>query len=156
MATGDDVSGCAAPRIETARLRLRPPRSDDAGWIERLLSDAEVARFTARIPHPYPPGEAAVYLASMGDPNEPSFVIERRENGEPIGMIGFKVKEQQAVTGYWLGRPYWNQGFATEAVAAIADHAFRRFGTMSLKASVSPENGASMRTLERNGFVPAG
>lgn len=156
MAMADDISGCAAPRIEMARLRLRPPRSDDAGWIERLLNDVEVARFTARIPHPYPPGEAAAYLASMGDPNEPSFVIERRQDGEPIGMIGFKVKEQQAVTGYWLGRPYWNQGFGTEAVAAVADYAFRHFGVTNLKASVSPENGASRRTLERNGFVLSG
>jgi len=89
--TADDLTGCAALRIETARLRLRLPRSDDAGWIERLLGDREVARFTARIPHPYPAGEAASYLASMGDPNEPSFAIERREDGEPIGVPGARA-----------------------------------------------------------------
>jgi 8-oxo-dGTP diphosphatase len=156
MATADDLSGCAAPRIETARLRLRPPRPDDAVWIERLLGDEEVARFTARIPHPYPAGEAASYLASMGDPDEPSFAIERREDGAPIGMIGFKIKDREAVAGYWIGRPYWNQGFATEALAAVAGHAFSQFGVSSIKASVVPANGASIRTLERNGFMPCG
>jgi 8-oxo-dGTP diphosphatase len=156
MAFSDEDAGCAAPRIETARLQLRPPRPDDVDWIERLLGDEEVARFTARIPHPYPPGEAAAYLASMGAPDEPSFVIQRRENGKPIGMIGFKVKDRQAVAGYWIGRAFWNKGFGTEAVAAVADHAFSRFDISCIKASIVPENGASIRTLERNGFMPSG
>ena len=56
-------------RLETPRLWLRWPRVSDAAAIHRFCSLWEVARYTARIPHPYPPGSAErfIYAARQGN-----------------------------------------------------------------------------------------
>jgi len=145
-------AGCAAPRIETARLVLRAPRLEDAGWIERLAGDWEVAKLTARIPHPYPPGEAARFIASLAE-DELTFGIERRGDAEPVGMIGARPMGAEAEIGYWIGRAFWGQGFASEALDALVRHLFLRRRFERLLASARPENRASIRVQEKAGFV---
>ncbi len=149
-------AGCAAPRLETARLVLRAPRPEDAGWIERLAGDWEVARLTARIPHPYPPGEAARFIASLPEGDGLTFAIERRGDAETIGMIGARPGGAEAELGYWIGRPFWGQGFASEALEALVRHLFLRHRFQRLVASARPENRASIRVQEKTGFAFAG
>lgn len=145
-------AGCAAPRLETARLVLRALRPEDAGWIERLAGDWEVARYTARIPHPYPPGAAASFLASLETSGELVFAIERRAERDMIGMIGLERAGDEAEFGYWIGRPFWKQGYAGEALGALVDHAFRKLGVARVVAAAMPENPVSIRVQERHGF----
>ncbi|MGE4123622.1 MAG: GNAT family N-acetyltransferase, partial [Solirubrobacterales bacterium] len=149
-------AGCAAPRLETARLVLRAPRPEDAGWIERLAGDWEVAKLTARIPHPYPPGEAARFIASLPEGDGLTFAIERRGDAETIGMIGARPGDAEAELGYWIGRPFWGQGFASEALEALVRHLFLRHRFQRLVASARPENRASIRVQEKTGFAFAG
>lgn len=59
---------------------------------------------------------------------------------------------QAAVLGYWLGLPFVRQGFMTEAVAAIAAFSFEELHLHRLEAATMPNNAASVRVLERNGF----
>jgi len=101
--------------IETPSLRLRPPRLNDAGRLAKLLNDFEVARMTTSIPHPYGIEDAEQFLR---DASRETFVVEHPDHG-PIGTVGFSEGEgRRAELGYWIGKPYWGCGFATEAARA--------------------------------------
>src|SRR5260370_34640189 len=78
----------AALPVETARLRLRPLAASDAPTIERLAGDWEIARYTAHIPHPYPPGSAAPWIEeTWGEPRSGKKVVAPIEprSGRPLG-----------------------------------------------------------------------
>jgi len=146
-------SGCAAPRIETPRLALRAVTLADAPWIERYVSDWEVARHTARIPHPYPPGGAVDFIRGLDSEDGPTFAIERREDREPVGLIGLELEGPGvAEVGFWIGKPFWGRGYASEALKAVVEHAFLKLGFSSLIALAVPENRASIRVQEKAGL----
>jgi 8-oxo-dGTP diphosphatase len=150
----------SAPLIETARLSQRAPRRADAPEIERLAGDWEVARFTAMIPHPYPPGAALAWLDELaGAPpgREPVWAIARRDDGAFIGVIGLKrPADDTAEVGFWIGRPFWGHGYATEALRAALAHAFEVMGLSVVQATVNAENAASIRVQEKAGFSYVG
>lgn len=146
--------------IATARLMLRPLCDADADAITRLAGDLDVARWTAVIPHPYPPGEAARYiLQTRGDKGARVLAITRRAGDDAlIGMITLRApgKTGRGEIGYWLGRPYWGQGLMSEAVAAVIHHAVAWHRDAVISAKVFPGNTASARVLEKAGFVSSG
>jgi len=148
--------------LETARLRLRPPLEADAAWIERLAGNCNVARYTARIPHPYPRGGAGVFvaeaLAMMDRGLSLQLAIERIGDAEPIGMVGLEIDglRRDAEIGYWLGECFWGHGYMSEAVGAVSDLAFQRLGLTRLHAHAFVENPASMRVLVKAGFREMG
>ncbi len=146
-------------RLETDRLILRPPDLADAPAIRRLAGDWEVARYTARIPHPYEDGMAESWLASLQQPTDEDaeivLAVERRADGAFLGCIGLSPDPAAgtAEVGYWLGRPFWGQGYATEALAAFVGFAFDHFGLAQVTASAMPENRGSIRVQEKVGFT---
>jgi len=150
-------SGHASARIETPRLVLRSVTLADAPWIERYVSDWDVARHTARIPHPYPAGGAVDFVRSLDPKEGPTFAIERREDREPLGLIGLEFKDVgEAETGFWIGKPFWGRGYASEALKALAEHVFLTIGLSSLVAMAVSENRASIRVQEKAGLVFTG
>jgi 8-oxo-dGTP diphosphatase len=150
----------AAPQvsdIHTARLRLRGPRPDDAAEIARLAGEWDVAQYTARIPHPYPPEAAREWLASLIGSDEVVLAIERRSDGAFIGNCGYYVDEPGTIEiGYWIGRPFWKRGYAGEAVAALIDICFADPTIERVIATVHPDNAASIRLQARLGLELAG
>lgn len=138
--------------ILTPRLKLRTARPDDLDAIHAILSDPEATAFWSTPPHT-DLGQTEAWLAGMIDngPRQPDFVIER--DGVVIGKAGFwKLPE----IGYILHRDHWGQGFAGEAAEAAIDHVFATTDLETLTADVDPENAASIRLLERLGFVRTG
>ncbi|MCS6625265.1 GNAT family N-acetyltransferase [Roseibacterium beibuensis] len=138
--------------IVTARLKLRSARADDLEAMHAVLSDPRATRWWSTPPHESLE-QTRVWLDSMiaNGPDQPDFVIER--NGVVIGKAGFwKLPE----VGYILHPDHWGQGFAAEAVAAAISHVFAIRGIDDLIADVDPENAASIRLLERLGFVRTG
>lgn len=124
----------------------------DAEDITRLLAgDVELALQTATIPIPYTLESAHTFLSSC-DPKE-NFAITL-EN-ELVGGCGFKREAEGVEIGYWIGRPYWGRGYATAAAELLIEEARRR-GLERLYAEVFVENPASMRVLEKAGFVREG
>ena len=141
------------PVLETARLILRAPTLADAKALAILVNDRRIAEMTTRIPHPNTLADTEGFLATVnrGD-GETAFLITTRE-GTLLGICGIARRTgQPPELGYWLGVPYWGQGFATEAARAAIDHAFADFGYDALVSGARVSNPASRRVLEKCGF----
>jgi len=137
--------------LETERLVLRAPCHEDVKRIAALAGDRRVAVNTARIPHPYGVGDAEQFIAAVnGRGGETVFAILL--DGSLIGMCGIDPDNGPGEIGYWIGVPYWNRGYATEAVRAVIDHAFGAQGCDALQAGARVSNPASRRVLEKCGF----
>jgi len=146
------------PVLETERLVLRAPRLEDMEQIAMLANDRRIAENTARIPHPYTLKDAEAFLASANRSNaETTFAIALAD-GTLIGACGLELREGPGAVGtmpelgIWLGLPYWDRGFATEAVRALIDHAFTDLELEALQAGARVTNPASRRVLEKCGF----
>ena len=145
-------------RLETARLWLRWPRASDAAAIERYSSQWEVARYTARIPHPYPRGAAErfIYAAREGNSSGRDLTLVLtpiRGKREAIGAVGLELHGRDRLTlGYALAPEFWGNGYASEAVVAIVEAAFSLTQAIAINASVRVENPASRRVLEKTRF----
>ena len=141
-------------RLESERLLLRPLRLEDAADIQRMAGEWEVARYTANIPHPYEAGMAEAWIKSHREDFEIVFAIERRQDGVLVGCIGVEPDgaTREAEFGYWIGRPYWGAGYATEALSTLVDHVFATFDIDRARAAAMPDNRASIRVQEKVGF----
>jgi RimJ/RimL family protein N-acetyltransferase len=139
------------PVLETGRLVLRAPRLDDAERVAALVNDRRIAENTARIPHPYALADAESWIgASNRTAGEATFVIET--GGEVIGGCGFDLREAGQEIGYWIGVPFWGNGYATEAAQAVIDYAFGELRLEALLSGARITNPASRRVLEKCGF----
>jgi RimJ/RimL family protein N-acetyltransferase len=140
--------------ITALRLRLRPLSPADAPRIHNLVGDIAVARWLARVPHPYPAGEAERFVAGCLEADDDVWAIERL--GEPglIGIVG--IEGAQPSLGYWLGAPFWGEGYASEAVGAAIGHVFRDRHIRTLASGVFEGNAASLRVQEKFGFQVTG
>jgi RimJ/RimL family protein N-acetyltransferase len=142
----------------TPRLLLRPGFPEDAPALADAIADEAVARNLAVVPWPYKLRDAEAFLASPRDPVLPSLLIFERTQAEPrlVGSCGLGRRASGAVEmGYWIGRPYWGRGLATEACGALIEIA-RTLGLASLEGSHFVDNPASARVLEKLGFEPLG
>lgn len=138
--------------LETERLVLRRPTLADVKAIARLANDRRIAQNTSRLPHPYAASDAEAFVEAIArQPRDTSFLITC--DGEPVGVAGIDLtKPDVPEIGYWLGVPYWDQGYATETARAIIDYAFEEFGVSELRAGARVVNPASRRVLEKCGF----
>lgn len=137
-------------------VRLRPISVDDASSLVRLLGDDEEAVMCmARVPWPLTEDGARNWLRGVMNSGA-TFAVLRPSDGVFLGCVGFWLiggeDSETFEVGYWIGREYWNQGFATIAVGKVLEHA-RRQGVECLQALVRPENPASVRVLEKNDFA---
>ncbi len=143
--------------VETPRLRLRPPCPADGPRAAPLLDDWQVARYTSHIPHPYSEARWREWLdltaADHAEGVALDFMIERKSDGALLGGIGLRRGETpaDAVAGYWLGRPHWGDGVATEALAATLDTGFA-LGYERIQAAALPVNIASIRVQQKCGM----
>ncbi|HEX5032999.1 MAG TPA: GNAT family N-acetyltransferase [bacterium] len=146
----------ALPTLETPRLFLRPFELWDALEVQRLAGDFRIADTTLRIPHPYEDGMAEAWIAQRAlDPgDELVFAIVRKQDAALVGAIGLILRGEEAELGYWIGVPYWNQGYASEAGAEILRHAFSKLRLNRVYANHFERNPASGRVLRKLGMQP--
>jgi RimJ/RimL family protein N-acetyltransferase len=144
----------STPVLETERLVLRAPRLGDAKTVAALANDRQIAENTARIPHPYKLADAKDWIRAVKSRAGDAAFLITLANGAVIGACGIDAREEEPTPelGYWLGRPYWGQGYATEAVRALIDHAFTDLDHPALLAGARVTNPASRRILEKCGF----
>ena len=142
----------------TPRLLLRPGFPEDAPALAAAIADQAIVKNLATAPWPYRMRDAEAFLASPRDPVLPSLLIFERTDGAPklVGSCGLGRRPSGAVEmGYWIARPHWGRGFATEACTALIDIA-RTLGLRQLEGSHFVDNPASARVLEKLGFEPTG
>jgi RimJ/RimL family protein N-acetyltransferase len=147
--------------LETERLVLRAFVLEDAPLIAAMVSAREVAEGTLNIPHPYPLEMAEQWVASRSTAamdDSYHFAITRRNDGMLMGSIGIGITRRflRAEIGYWLGVPFWNLGYATEAGRAVLRWGFQEFGLHKICASHFPSNPASGRVMQKLGMTYEG
>jgi len=142
-------------------FRIRPWRGNDAGSIVKHANNRNVWRnLRDRFPYPYTLEDAEQWIKLVT--SEPfvrtNWVIE--VNGEAAGGIGLTIGEdvhrKTAEIGYWLGEEYWNRGIVTRVVGVVTEHGFKDLGLQRIYTGIFEWNPASMRVLEKNGYVREG
>ena len=145
--------------IETDRLVLRPVRRSDQGLIEMYAADPRVARNTATIPHPLPPGVIEAFIQrAMNEPrDEDVWVMDATKSagGEVAGVISLtRLDRNQSEVGFWVAPAFWNSHVASEAVTALVRA--NPLGHSHMFATVFQDNPASAKVLTNAGFVYLG
>lgn len=141
---------------------LRPFELGDAPEVQRLAGDWAIADTTANIPHPYEDGMAEGWISKHRDAfaegREATFAVTRKSDGALVGAIGLMnvEKDHQAELGYWIGEPYWNQGFCTEAGHAVVRYAFTELGLVRVYANHLTRNPQSGRVMQKIGMKHEG
>ena len=144
--------------LTTPRLTLRPFVAGDAAIVHLLCGDVAVADTTRNIPHPYPDGAAQAWIATHAAQRAAgtglTLAITNRQSGWVIGAISLDIHrdDDRAELGYWIGRPWWGQGFATEAAQAVIAYAFRDLGLNRIVARHLTRNPASGRVMVKSGL----
>ena len=148
----------SAPPLLTERLLLRSLILEDATDVQRLAGDRDIAATLANMPHPYEDGMAEKWIRSCYEQFEKdealNFAITLRTDRNLIGGIALRLdqKNERAELGYWIGKPYWNCGYATEAAKAIVAYSFEVLKLNRIYAYHFTRNPASGRVLEKVGM----
>ena len=147
------------PRIETQRLRLRPPRETDLdNWAVTVFGDPEVVRYMPKrdmTPRVRAERAKAVYDGLWEKHGFGGWLITQKMTGALVGHCELEYLEEtdEVELGYALGRAHWGKGVATEAARAAVRLGFEAAGLSRIMAVVVPENVASYRVLEHIGFA---
>jgi RimJ/RimL family protein N-acetyltransferase len=140
-------------------LLLRPGWVEDAPALYAAIADEGIVRNLASAPWPYSLADAEAFLRTERDPALPAFLIFRRtgEETELAGSMGFgRRPDGKTEFGYWIARPHWGKGYATEAGRAALAAARDSLRLSTIHAGHFLDNPASGRVLEKLGFRPTG
>jgi len=147
------------PVVSTERLILRGPVVNDACAIATCANDLNVAGMTTSMPHPYGHADAEAWISgamACDWETQARFVIEHRNFGV-VGLLDFDQDRGSKVEiGYCLGRPFWNRGYATEAVRAALKWVKRDWRANVVVAGHFADNPASGAVLCKAGFLYTG
>ncbi|MFB6258623.1 MAG: GNAT family N-acetyltransferase [Flavobacteriales bacterium] len=138
---------------------LQPIAPYHADEVQVLLSDPAVLAWTS-IPEPYPQDGAKNWIEEVRslreEGKEEHFAIIN-EKKKLVGVTGLQeIEEERAELGYWIGKPYWNQGYASKANQELVRRAFQDLDLKELYARPLEQNASSQRVLEKLGFEPHG
>ena len=150
------------PSLRTPRLLLRPFVFADAPRVQALAGAKEIYASTLNIPHPYADGLAEQWIASHAVQfyagTGVTFAITLAAGGDLVGAIGLGVQpqHQRGELGYWVGVPYWNQGYCTEAAIAVIRYALEELGLHKITSRHMLGNHASERVMVKAGMRKEG
>lgn len=139
----------------TERLTLVTPSLDHVSQMARLANNKRIHAVLSRLPHPYEEKDGRLFVTEIarGDAEHAWSILEGHRY---LGTIGLHLlPDQLPELGYWLGEPYWGQGFATEAARAVVAAA-RAAGAVALRSRALLTNTASRHVLRKAGFVEIG
>jgi ribosomal-protein-alanine N-acetyltransferase len=147
-------------RLELSRCIVRPWTNADADALHRHANNRNVSvHLRDRFPFPYELEHAQTFLGWLAHQPSPTvWAIEVQ--GEAAGGIGIElhsdIERVSAEIGYWLGESVWGRGVATEALGAVTGEAFRRYDLTRIFAVPFADHAASIRVLEKSGYVKEG
>ena len=162
-------------KMETNRIILRPWHDSDAEVLYKWASDPDVGPRAGWAPHQSVEESLEIIRTVFSDATN-TWAIELKETGEAIGAMGYGPScecdlparesacgpqkrngmQSMPLIGYWVAKPYWNQGICTEALRLMLDHIRETTDIKSLISGHFVDNPASGRVMEKCGFVPTG
>ena len=150
------------PTLQTARLILRPFELTDAPEVKKLAGAKEIASTTGVVPHPYKDGMAEEWISTHQQRFEQgklvNFAIVVKEITQLCGAIELTIDNENsnAELGYWIGVPYWGQGYCTEAALVVVAYGFKNLNLHRIYASHLTRNPASGRVIQKLGMTYEG
>jgi len=143
-----------------SRCRLRPFREGDQLSIVRYANSRRIwINLRDRFPHPYTLADADAWIRDVA-PQDPPTQCGVEVGGDVVGSIGLTLQEdvhrRSAEIGYWLGEPFWGLGIMSEVVPAFTAYGFATFDVCRIFATVFEWNPASVRILEKAGYILEG
>jgi RimJ/RimL family protein N-acetyltransferase len=143
--------------LMSERLVLREPGLEDIDALAHLANNHGVASMVSRMPHPYTVADAKAFVTRVknGGMGKGVFAIIRAADGRFMGCCGIERADggsTRAELGYWLGEPYWNNGYATEAAQVLVDLAFKEQKLDVIDARCRVVNASSRRVIQKCGF----
>jgi RimJ/RimL family protein N-acetyltransferase len=150
------------PTLDSLRLLLRPFTPADAGVVQALAGERAIADTTLNIPHPYADGMAEDWIAGHDEQfregSNAVFAITDREDSQLLGAVSLRIEAAlgKAELGYWVGIPYWNRGYATEAAGALLAYGFDQLDLQRIAAQHLARNPASGRVMQKLGMSHEG
>jgi [ribosomal protein S5]-alanine N-acetyltransferase len=147
-------------QLTLSQCSIRPWAETDAVALQRHANNRNVSiHLRDRFPYPYEMEQAHSFLGWIAKQDSPT-VWAIDVGGEAIGGIGIEpetdVERVSAEIGYWLGESFWGRGIATAALIAVTAEAFKRFEITRLYALPFADHAASVRVLEKAGYVREG
>lgn len=146
------------PILETERLLLRPFTIDDASKVQCLAGDWAIADTTLNIPYPYEDGMAEEWISTHKSNFENdevvTYAITEKGDGKLFGAISLVInrRHEHAELGYWIGKPYWNKGYCTEAAGELIHYGLSQLNLNRIFARFFPRNKASGKVMEKTGM----
>lgn len=148
--------------MESERIILRPWSEDDAEGLFKYASDPDVGPGAGWAPHKSVEESREIICQYFS--NDHTWAIELKEKGEVIGCMGYLlpdesnigIGENDAEVGYWVAKPYWNQGICTEALRLIVDYCFKEKDFQNIWGDFFEDNPASGRVMVKCGFHETG
>jgi [ribosomal protein S5]-alanine N-acetyltransferase len=145
--------------LQTSRLTLREMTWDDLDFVAAMLGSPQVMR---HYPKCHSRDESKAWLQKQleryHEDGHGLWLVASRSSGEPIGQIGLLTQQVDGVDepeiGYLVHHPYWRQGYASEAAAAVRELAFGRLGKTRVISLIRPVNIPSQRVALRIGLKP--
>jgi [ribosomal protein S5]-alanine N-acetyltransferase len=150
------------PTLRTDRLVLRAFALEDAADVQRLAGEWEVARMMLHVPHPYEDGMAEAWIRTHHPAFEAgerlTFAVVLREEGTLVGSVTAHLnsRDENAEVGYWIGKPYWGQGYCTEAARELVRYGFEELGLHRIHSNHFGSNVASGRVMQKVGMTCEG
>lgn len=146
------------PELQTERLILRPFILTDAADVQRLAGDRDIASTTQDIPHPYEDGMAQEWISTHREKFEQgelvTLAVTLRDDGALAGAISLTINKthERAELGYWVGKPYWNRGYCTEAARALLRYGFEQLHLNRIVGHHIRRNPSSGRVMQKLGM----
>ena len=150
------------PTLQTARLILRPFELADALEVQNLAGAREIASTIENMPHPYKDGMAEKWINTHEEKFEQGksldLAIVIKGTARLCGAIGITINSNynNAELGYWIGVPYWGQGYGTEAASRAIAYGFESLNLHRIYASHLTRNPASGRVMQKIGMIREG
>ncbi|MFC4261762.1 GNAT family N-acetyltransferase [Ferruginibacter yonginensis] len=150
------------PYFETEELIFRETVETDKNILFQLRSNPEVMHYIGRPVAKNFEDVLPVYKMMIDNVanniSVPWWIVLKATN-ETVGQIGFHyidIQNERAEIGYYLLPQYQNKGITTKAIKAVVAYGFEHLHFHSIEAKVDPENTASARVLQKNGFIEEG
>ena len=142
-------------------ITLRRLTSEDTETMAQLANNKKIWDCVRDLfPHPYTLEDARAFIGRAEEEDPANTFAIVNEEDQLCGVISLMPNEGvyriSSEIGYWVGEPYWGRGIATQAIAKITRYGFEKLQLERIYAGVYEFNVASMKALEKNGYIKEG